>query len=288
MKNRIATILILGLLMLGQCFAADIPRVLNYQGRVASGGVVFQGTGQFKFALVNGDGTVFYWRNDGATGIGEPATTVALNVTKGLFSVRLGDTAFPNMAAIPDAVFQNTDLRLRVWFNDGVKGFQQFQSDSALAGSTYAYLAATTLPQDLVYFIPKMPLTAANQTNYSISKAETIPPLVTRISGISFNYSLNHVNLGNGNTNASTRVGVSIIAINGETQQETVLYTFTDELVGFPEQLKTNTITANPDLALDHSNYSYEVRMEAICGNLQQTPAPRFAQIKWVKVSGKK
>ena len=122
---------------------AQVPRVLNYQGRVASGGALFEGTGQFKFALVNADGTTFYWRNDGGSGAGEPTSTVALNVIKGLFSARLGDTSFPNMAAIPEAVFQNTDLRLRVWFNDGVKGSQLLTLDSQISAAALAIAAGT-------------------------------------------------------------------------------------------------------------------------------------------------
>ena len=35
---------------------AQIPQLINYQGRVAVGGVNFDGAGQFKFALVEGAG----------------------------------------------------------------------------------------------------------------------------------------------------------------------------------------------------------------------------------------
>ena len=72
MKKQLIQILFGVFTMIAAAVAADIPRVLNYQGRVASGGAIFEGTGQFKFALVNADGTTFYWRNDGASGIGEP------------------------------------------------------------------------------------------------------------------------------------------------------------------------------------------------------------------------
>jgi len=33
---------------------AQVPQLINYQGRVAVGGTNFTGTGQFKFTLVNG------------------------------------------------------------------------------------------------------------------------------------------------------------------------------------------------------------------------------------------
>ena len=34
---------------------AQVPQLINYQGRVAVGTVNFDGSGQFKFALVNAD-----------------------------------------------------------------------------------------------------------------------------------------------------------------------------------------------------------------------------------------
>jgi hypothetical protein len=218
------------LLMLGlsvfRVDAQEVPRVLNYQGKVASGGVPFDGVGQFKFALlapsgsgvgatatvtsgfvtaitVNSGGSGYVaapvvklsggggtgataaatisggvvtgitvtapgsgytsaptvsfeaaegdygivWKNDGTTSAGEPATAVGMTVSKGLFSARLGDTAFPNMAGIGDPVFQKAPLRLRVWFNDGVKGSQQMGQDLGLTGAAHA-LAVSTLAKN--------------------------------------------------------------------------------------------------------------------------------------------
>ena len=37
---------------------AQVPQFLNYQGRVAVNGVNFDGSGQFKFALVDAAGTI--------------------------------------------------------------------------------------------------------------------------------------------------------------------------------------------------------------------------------------
>ena len=51
------------------------PHVLNYQGRVTVSGVNFEGTGQFKFALVNSNGTVSFWSNDGSSGGGQPSVS---------------------------------------------------------------------------------------------------------------------------------------------------------------------------------------------------------------------
>jgi hypothetical protein len=115
--------------------AASAANTLNYQGRVISGGTAFTGAGQFKFALVSADGSTVYWKNDGTTDAAAPTTVVPLTVTKGIFGVRLGDTAFSNMAAISSSVFSNTSMALRIWFNDGVKGFQQLSPDQTVSES---------------------------------------------------------------------------------------------------------------------------------------------------------
>ena len=121
---------------------AEVPQLLNYQGRVQVGTTDFNGTGQFKFALVNADGTTTYWSNDG-TAAGQPGTAVTLPVSKGLYSVLLGNTSLPNMQAVPPTAFANGDVHLRVWFNDGLNGFQQFVPDQRIAAAAYAVNAVT-------------------------------------------------------------------------------------------------------------------------------------------------
>jgi hypothetical protein len=130
------------LLLLTTALHAQVPNLLNYQGRVAVGtgasAVNFNGTGQFKFALVQGAGPTLLWKNDGSAGNTAPATAVPLTVTKGLYSVLLGDTSPPlSMAAIPASVWSNADVRLRVWFDDGTNGFQLLTPDQRLAPNGY-------------------------------------------------------------------------------------------------------------------------------------------------------
>jgi hypothetical protein len=117
---------------------AQIPTLINYQGRVAVDAVNFEGTGLFKFALVNEDGSTTFWSNDGTSAAGsEPTDSVSLTVAKGLYSVLLGDVSLANMTAIPASVFTNPDVRLRVWFDDGVNGSQLLTPDQRLAPSAY-------------------------------------------------------------------------------------------------------------------------------------------------------
>ncbi len=206
--------------------SSGVPQLLNYQGRVTVGGVNHQGTGWFKFSLVDGgtnqnrtatarvsvngageingvevtdggsgyvtppavtiEGTgtgaevdaflengqvsefdvrdggsgystvtetiahltappanivpTTFWSNDGTAANGmEPQTAVARSVTKGLYSVLLGDT---DMQPLPAQVFANPDVRLRVWFSAAEEGpFTLLTPDQRIAAVGYALMA---------------------------------------------------------------------------------------------------------------------------------------------------
>ncbi len=116
--------------------------MLNHQGRVTVEGVLHHGTGQFKFALVNDGATQTYWRNaPDSDADGEPDQAVGLEVRRGLYSVLLGDTSLPHMAALPPAVFEQPVVFLRVWFDDGSHGSQRLAPDQRLASVGYALMA---------------------------------------------------------------------------------------------------------------------------------------------------
>ena len=125
--------------------AWSVPPVLNYAGQVAVNGEAFDGNGLFKFALVNADGTTSYWSNDGTSVDGsEPQASVAVAVNGGLYSILLGNNAQQGMGAIDPAMFaQHNDAKLRVWFSDGVNGFQQLSPDRPFASVPYAFSAGT-------------------------------------------------------------------------------------------------------------------------------------------------
>jgi N-acetylneuraminic acid mutarotase len=83
-----------------------------------------------------------FWSNDGTSSAGgEPVNWVTLPITKGLYSVPLGDSTLSNMVAIPYSTFTNSDVRLRVWFNDGTNGFQMLSPDQRIAAVGYAMTA---------------------------------------------------------------------------------------------------------------------------------------------------
>ncbi|HZJ17164.1 MAG TPA: hypothetical protein VFD27_19075 [Chthoniobacteraceae bacterium] len=139
-SRQIRTLLAaLAALFLTATLHAQVPALINYQGRVAVDGVNFDGAGQFKFALVNVDGSETFWSNDGTSFAGsEPAAAVPLTVAKGLYSVLLGDTSLgASMTDLPSTVFSNHDVRLRVWFDDGVNASQLLAPDQRLAPAAY-------------------------------------------------------------------------------------------------------------------------------------------------------
>ena len=140
--------------------AAPVPKKINFQGRVAVDNVNFEGSGQFKFALIStqtsnnpfiASSTTILWTNDGSHlnesvtqgATGEPDHYLTLTVAGGLYSVMLGDsTVFNNgigtpipMPALDPGLVLNidgqplTNLQLRVWFNDGTHGFQMLAPD---------------------------------------------------------------------------------------------------------------------------------------------------------------
>jgi hypothetical protein len=144
MKKLLIRTALLSLVMLAFVakLPAQVPQLISYQGRVGVDGVNFDGSGQFKFAFVNAAGTTTYWSNDGSSTAGsEPGTAITLPVSKGLYAVLLGDATLAHMSIVPATVFTNGDVHLRVWFSDGVNGFQKLTPDRRIAAVGYAMMA---------------------------------------------------------------------------------------------------------------------------------------------------
>lgn len=125
--------------------AAQVPSLFNYQGKVSVGTAPFQGTGKFKFALVDAGGGTTLWSNDGTSNGGsEPKTAVAIAVVDGLYTVQLGDAGLANMTSpIPASALASGDVYLRVWFSDGTNGSQWLSPDKRIASVAYALVAAS-------------------------------------------------------------------------------------------------------------------------------------------------
>ncbi len=128
--------------------AAQVPGIISYQGKLAVNGTPFNGTAQFKFALVSADGGTTFWSyNKTGNGGTEPANPpISLGVTGGVFSVNLGDLTVSNMTqSIPASIFTNGSVCLRIWVNDGTNGSELLTPDQRITAVGYAMTAANVL-----------------------------------------------------------------------------------------------------------------------------------------------
>jgi len=140
--------------------------VIHYQGRLMSGGAVFDGVGEFKFALVNEAGNQVFWSNALDTDAdGEPNAAVSVPVQKGLYEVYLGDASIANMAPIPLSVFSqriaslsSAPTYLRVWFREENHPFQRLIPDQRISAVSFAMSAAHALS---AITVPDAAITAA-------------------------------------------------------------------------------------------------------------------------------
>jgi len=119
------------------------PALVSYQGQVEVNSILYEGTGYFKFAIGNSTFSTVYWSNAPMSG-GQPSAAVALPVSKGIFTVLLGDTTLPNMATLDASVFNAPGRYLRVWFGTSAGGpFSVLSPDLAVAAAPYALNAET-------------------------------------------------------------------------------------------------------------------------------------------------
>ncbi|HCN30066.1 MAG TPA: hypothetical protein DIT64_15270 [Verrucomicrobiales bacterium] len=208
---------------------SQVPQLVSYQGRVAIGTVNFEGTGQFRFALVNAAGTTVYWGNaaDTTPADGIPDSAVSLAVTKGLYSVLLGDTSLTNMAAIPASVWTNADVRLRVWFNDGVNGNQLLTPDQRLA--PYGYLPDGSISTVKI-------ATGAVDSSLLAANAVTGPKIASN--------AVNSAKLASNLTLSGTTTGTFSGNLTGNASSATNATSFTGALAGDVTGLQSATIIA--------------------------------------------
>ena len=131
-------------LLFGGAALGELSSVIHHQGLVAVDGEPYSGNGAFRFALVDSQTNLNVWTNDGSSvGVSDmPVLPVELTATNGLYEAGLGDTSLSNMVAIPPSLFANESLALRVWFDDGFNGIQQFAPDHAVSAVPYALQSA--------------------------------------------------------------------------------------------------------------------------------------------------
>lgn len=134
-----AVLFSLALLLIPVTVSAQ-PSSISYQGELIKNGAPYTGSATFKFVLV-GQGGISLWSSDGSSTNGsEPSASSTLDVSQGLFSVRLGET--PMVPITADALQAATSVGLRVWVNTG-QGFELLP-DQPLASSPFALHSETS------------------------------------------------------------------------------------------------------------------------------------------------
>lgn len=327
--------------------ATGVPQLLNYQGRVTVGGVNHQGTGWFKFSLVDGgvnqnrmatakvavdgsgalsgvevldggrgyvtppaviiegtgtgaevdaileDGQVSefdvrengsgyssvtpttariaappvnlvpttFWSNDGTAANGmEPERAVARTVTKGLYSVLLGDA---DMQPLTPQVFANPDVRLRVWFSAAEAGpFTLLTPDQRIAAVGYALMAedvkdgaitsaklaanAVTLAQ----LSPELRQTLASLQAWQATQLPVITSALTADASVEFPFAYQIIASGSPLSYAATGLPAGW-SVNGTTglvtgtpaAAGTIIFNVTATNVAGPSVVKTVTVS---------------------------------------------
>lgn len=151
-RSRIVLVVFVLFALFGSAMAEDSIGI-NYQGRIKSKGQPFNGMGLFKFAIFTQHAGSDYilWVNDGYTTQTEPANPVSITVVDGLFSILIGDTSIPNMAALDPTIFNTGNpIFLRTWFSDGITGFELLNPDKRITNSMLIGIKQTN---DITIFV---------------------------------------------------------------------------------------------------------------------------------------
>ncbi|MCH8147114.1 MAG: hypothetical protein IH987_03860, partial [Planctomycetes bacterium] len=110
------------------------PTTVSYQARLLKNDVPFSGTADLSFAIIDAGQTL--WSNDGtSSGGSQPASSVAVFVVDGIFSLPLGGPPMDPLEA--GLVNQSGQPALRVWVNTG-GGFEQLAPDQKISSSIFS------------------------------------------------------------------------------------------------------------------------------------------------------
>jgi protein-disulfide isomerase len=113
---------------------AATPTVLNYQGRVSTNGIRFNGHGFFVFAIQDSNGAIL-WSSGvfpvaGSTNM--PPAAWRLDVREGAYKIRLGDTGVGMPPLDIDPLIRAAEPALHVWFSDGRSGWRELNGVATL------------------------------------------------------------------------------------------------------------------------------------------------------------
>ena len=182
--QKMKRLIVLGCLLLVCSGAWAEGITFNYEGRVKVTGTAYTGLGYFKFAIVNNNGQISYWSNDGTSTTGnEPASYIISDVTDGIFNVIIGDASVSGMGTLDPSMFNMDDkVFLRVWFSDTGSDFEQLHPDRRIANP--ALLGSQSLDELTLYVNPdtgddRYTGLAADRPKQTVQAAwDALPPLI--------------------------------------------------------------------------------------------------------------
>jgi hypothetical protein len=164
---------------LASAVASGTPDAVSYQGQVQVDGELYEGTGHFKFAIVDGVGSST-WSNDGTSiGGSEPAGGVSLPVNGGVFSVLLGDAG---MQPLTGAAFADDETYLHVWFSSDGVAFSELTPATRIVPVPYALVA----PWSGIADVPADLADGDDDTTYSAGTGIHIAGSVISAEGSSY------------------------------------------------------------------------------------------------------
>lgn len=128
----------------GIAAATDVaPETVDYTGRLTVAGQPFSGKGNFKFALLQKDGTRLWTSGDNEAPIEEgiPSGSIALSVRDGAYRVRLGDPSLGMKKLTSGGSRQASQVG--IWFDDGTHGWSFLGNFNLASGAAHATATAT-------------------------------------------------------------------------------------------------------------------------------------------------
>lgn len=124
------------------------------------------------------------WTNASTAPTGDPlqpTTSVSLPVVNGLYVAGLGDPGIPQMSALPASLSAAGKSFVRVWFNDGVNGFQLLSPDVELRSVPFAREAGTAVTAQSALSVTNGAITSSSLADGSVTAAKLAPGAVTGV-----------------------------------------------------------------------------------------------------------
>jgi len=256
--------------------AQNVPQTISHQGYVEVNGTPFDGTGNFRFALVDSAGNNVWTQDNTQLGTSNmPDTAQAIPVTNGIYAAALGAAT-----AIPDNVLSNTaDLKLRVWFDDGSNGVQQLTPDKPLESAPYARVAGTVVnvPAEITvdkvnYSTPRTKYLSLKGADFLSSPQESNNHASANINGLVADPEVSFfapVHLPDGAQLTSMTLYFDDQDSDSEVEARIRANDMTRNTVTFPASVDTsdvtgegsNVTTGSPLLVFDNSINHYQVEL---------------------------